>query len=39
MLVNIDIKLSILCIKWAPSGKKFGLGASCNTVAIGFNNI
>lgn len=38
MLVNIDIKLSILCVKWAPSGKKFGLGASCNTVAIGFNN-
>lgn len=39
MLVNIDIKLSILCVKWAPSAKKFGLGASCNTVALGFYNI
>jgi hypothetical protein len=39
MLVNIDIKLSILCVKWAPSGKKFALGASCNTVGIGFYNI
>lgn len=38
-LVNIDIKLSILCVKWAPSTKKFGLGASCNTVAIGFYNV
>ncbi len=39
MLVNIDIKLSILCVKWAPGGKKFALGASCNTVGIGFYNI
>jgi len=39
MLVNIDIKLSILCIKWAPSGKKFALGASCNSLAYGFYNI
>lgn len=38
MLVNIDIKLSILCVKWAPSAKKFALGASCSTVAIGFYN-
>jgi len=26
-------------VKWAPSGKKFALGASCNTVGIGFYNI
>lgn len=39
MLVNIDIKLSILCLKWAPSGKKFALGASCNTVGLGFYNV
>lgn len=39
MLVNIDIKLSILCVKWAPSAKKFALGASCNSLAIGFYNI
>lgn len=38
MLVNIDIKLSILCVKWAPSTKKFALGSSCNTVAVGFYN-
>lgn len=38
MLVNIDIKLSILCIKWAPSAKKFALGASCNSLAFGFYN-
>lgn len=39
MLVNIDIKLSILCVKWAPSTKKFGLGASCSTLAFGFFNV
>ena len=39
MLVNIDIKLSILCLKSAPSGKKFALGASCNTVGLGFYNV
>lgn len=39
MLVNIDIKLSILCIKWAPNGKKFALGASCNSLAFGFYNV
>lgn len=39
MLVNIDIKLSILCLKWAPSAKKFALGASCNTLAVGFYNV
>ena len=39
MLVNIDIKLSILCAKWAPSAKKFGLGASCRSLALGFYNI
>jgi hypothetical protein len=39
MLVNIDIKLSILCVKWAPNAKKFALGASCNTLALGFFNI
>ena len=39
MLVNIDIKLSILCAKWAPSSKKFGLGASCRTLGVGFYNV
>jgi actin related protein 2/3 complex subunit 1A/1B len=39
VLVNIDIKLSILCVKWAPSSKKFALGASCNTLGIGFYNV
>lgn len=39
MLVNIDIKLSILCAKWAPSAKKFALGSSCNNIALGFYNI
>ncbi len=38
MLVNIDIKLSILVSKWAPTGKKIGLGSSCNTLAIAFYN-
>ena len=38
-LVNIDIKLSILVSKWAPSGKKFALGSACNTIALGFYNI
>jgi actin related protein 2/3 complex subunit 1A/1B len=38
MLVNIDIKLSILVSKWAPSGKKFALGSSCNTLALGYYN-
>jgi WD40 repeat protein len=36
MLVNIDIKLSILVSKWAASTKKFALGSSCNTLALGF---
>ena len=38
MLVNIDIKLSILVSKWAPSSKKFALGATCTTIALGFYN-
>ena len=38
MLVNIDIKLSILASKWAPSSKKFALGSSCSTLALGFYN-
>jgi hypothetical protein len=38
-LVNIDIKLSILVSKWAPSARKFALGSSCNTIALGFFNI
>lgn len=39
MLVNIDIKLSIIVSKWAPSAKKFALGSTCNTIALGFFNI
>lgn len=38
MLVNIDVKLSILTAKWAPSAKKFALGSSCNTLALGLYN-
>lgn len=38
MLVNIDIKLSILTAKWAPSTRKFALGSSCNTLSLGFFN-
>jgi len=38
MLVNIDIKLSILAARWAPSNKKFSLGASCSTLALGYYN-
>ena len=38
MLVNIDLKLSILTAKWAPSTKKFALGSSCNTLSLGFFN-
>lgn len=36
MLVNIDIKLSILAAKWAPNGRKFALGSACSTLALGF---
>jgi len=39
MLVNIDIKLSILAAKWSYSSKKFALGSSCHTLAIGFYNM
>ncbi len=39
MLVNIDIRLSILVSKWAPSTKKFALGSSCCTLALGFYSI
>ena len=39
LLVNIDIKLCILCAKWAPSSKKFALGASCRTLGFGFYNV
>lgn len=39
MLVNIDVKLSVLVSKWAPSGKKFTLGCACNTIALGFFNV
>lgn len=38
MLVNIDIKLSILVAKWAPSTRKFAMGSSCNTLAISYYN-
>ena len=38
MLVNIDIKLSIIVSRWAPSAKKFALGSTCNTIALGFFN-
>lgn len=38
MLVNTDVKLSILCARWAPSSKKFGIGASCRTLGFGFYN-
>jgi actin related protein 2/3 complex subunit 1A/1B len=38
MLVNIDIKLSILVARWAPSARKFAMGSSCNTLAISYFN-
>jgi WD40 repeat protein len=38
MLVNIDLKLSILCVKWAPSAKKFVVIDSSNALGIGFFN-
>lgn len=38
MLVNIDIKLSILVARWAPSARKFAMGSSCNTLAISYYN-
>lgn len=38
MLVNIDIKLSILVAKWAPSCRKFAVGSTCNTLAISYFN-
>lgn len=38
MLVNIDIKLSILVSRWAPSAKKFALGSTCNTLAVSYFN-
>jgi len=38
-MVNIDIKLSILTAKWAPSNKKFALGSSCSTISLGYFNV
>jgi actin related protein 2/3 complex, subunit 1A/1B len=38
MLVNIDIKLSILVAKWAPSSRKFAMGSACNTLAVSYFN-
>ncbi len=38
MLVNIDIKLSILVARWAPSARKFAMGSACNTLAISYYN-
>jgi len=39
MLVNIDLRLSILVSKWAPSARKFALGSSCNVLALGYYNV
>ncbi len=36
MLVNIDIKLSILVCKWAPNARKFALGSACNTLGLNY---
>jgi len=38
MLVNIDVKLSVMACKWAPSCKKFALGSCPNTLILGFYN-
>ena len=39
MLVNIDLKLSILVSKWSPNPKKFALGSGCCTLALGFYSL
>ena len=38
MLVNIDVKLSVLACKWAQSCKKFALGSCPNTLILGYYN-
>lgn len=39
MLANIDVRLSILACKWAPSCKKFALAACPNSLIVGYYNI
>lgn len=39
MMVNIDAKLSVMACKWAPSCKKFAIGACPNTLIIGYYNV
>jgi hypothetical protein len=34
MLVNIDVKLSVLACKWAPSSRKFALGSCPSTLTL-----
>lgn len=38
MLVTIDVRLSILACKWAPSCKKFALAACPTSLIVGFYN-
>ena len=39
MLANIDVRLSILACKWAPSCKKFALAACPTSLIVGYYNI
>lgn len=38
MLVNIDVRLSVMACKWAPNCKKFALAALPNSLIIGYYN-
>lgn len=38
MLVNIDVRLSVIACKWAPSCKKFALASLPSSLIIGFYN-
>ncbi len=39
MLVNIDVRLSVMACKWAESCKKFALAACPTTLFVGFYNV
>jgi len=38
MLVNIDVRLSVMACKWAPSCKKFAIAALPTSLIIGYYN-
>ncbi len=39
MLVTIDVRLSILACKWAPSCKKFALAACPTSLIVGYYSV